>query len=91
MNVHSHMGIEPGPKVPDAFYRFNEGVTNNNRFNRCFFKLLNWWVSIVRNSVFASFIIKRLAISQERTSAMHISIAETALISEWIEQGRKER
>ena len=44
-----------------------------------------WWVPIIRNSVFASLIIKRLAINQERTSAMHISIAETALISEWIE------
>ena len=50
-----------------------------------------WWVPIIRNSVFASLIIRRLAINQERTSAMHISIAETALISEWIEQGRKER
>ena len=43
-----------------------------------------WRVPIIRNSVFASLIIKRLAINQERTSAMHISIAETALISEWI-------
>ena len=40
VNVHSHMGIEPGPKVPDDLYRFNEGVNNNNRFNGCFFKLL---------------------------------------------------
>ena len=35
---------------------------------------------MIRNSVFASLIIKRLAINQQRTSAIHISIAETALI-----------
>ena len=40
-----------------------------------------WWVPIIRNTVFALLIMKQLAINQERTSAMHISIAETALIS----------
>ena len=40
-----------------------------------------WWVPIIRNTVFALLIMKQLAIKQERTSAMHISIAETALIS----------
>ena len=48
-------------------------------------------VPIIKKSVFASLIIKRFPINQERTSAMHFSITETALISEWIEQGRKER
>ena len=59
MNVHSHMGIEPGLKVLDAF------------FSSC------WRVPIIRNSVVASLIIKRLAINQERTSAMYISIADS--------------
>ena len=43
-----------------------------------------WRVPIIKNSVFASLIIKRLVINQERTSAIHFSITETALISEWI-------
>ena len=46
---------------------------------------------IIRKSVFASLIIKRFPINQERTSVMHFSITETALIAEWIEQGPKER
>ena len=41
VNVYSHMSIEPGAKVSDAFLRFNDGVTNgHDRFKRCSFKLL---------------------------------------------------
>ena len=51
----------------------------------------SWRLPIIRKTVFALLIIKQLAINQDRTSAMHISIAETALILKWIEQGQKER
>ena len=50
-----------------------------------------WQVPIIRKSVFTSLIIKRFPIKQERTSAMHFSITERALISEWTKHGRKER
>ena len=50
-----------------------------------------WPVPIIRKSVFTSLIIKQFQINQKRTSAMHFSITETALNSEWIEHGRKER
>ena len=45
---------------------------------------------IIRKSVFASLIIEQFPINQERTSAVHFSITETALISEWIEQSNVE-
>ena len=41
VNIHSHISIEPGPKVPDTFERFYDGVPNGNIDSiDVFFKLL---------------------------------------------------
>ena len=37
-NAHLHLCIEPGLKVPNAFWRFNDGVTNSLRVAVPFFR-----------------------------------------------------
>ena len=78
MPCYIHVRVEPGAQIFCRVYGNYINVANPNSANRHFSCLL---VPITRNSVLSSFNINLSLVIHERTSAMHFSIASSALVS----------
>ena len=80
MYIHTHLNIKPRSKISNAFRGFNARCTNDGRM-----------MTGADDKKFCFYVIKRLDINQERTSAIQLS--RTLIASTWDSRdiGRKEK